>query len=147
MWRLGDRTIPPSLCSEMSPEPRCISAGHAPSFLQEACGSFWHYKSSVWHIWAPDRQHLTFLTFTRELARLLCKSFGSRESLRTNNGRMGSVTVDRDYYRRRIEEETSRGAREHNPEVRHVHETLADLYRSRLDRETPRAEHLTYYSR
>ena len=60
---------------------------------------------------------------------------------------MDSATLGRDYYRRRIQEETSRAVREHNPDVRHVHETLADLYRSRLDRETPRAEHLTYYSR
>jgi hypothetical protein len=57
------------------------------------------------------------------------------------------VTVNQDYYRRRIEEETSRAERERNPDVRHVHETLANLYRIRLDGEKPRAGDPTYYLR
>jgi hypothetical protein len=45
------------------------------------------------------------------------------------------LTSKRDYYRQRIEEEQRRASSENNSNVRHVHETLVALYRTRLDAE------------
>lgn len=40
-----------------------------------------------------------------------------------------------DYYRKRIEQETRRAELETNMSVRHVHQTLANMYRVRLNAE------------
>lgn len=44
-------------------------------------------------------------------------------------------TGNRTYYRKRIDEESRRAQAEGNPSVRHVHETLANLYQLRLAEE------------
>lgn len=54
--------------------------------------------------------------------------------------------TNREYYCRRIEEESRRAEAETNSSVRHVHQTLANMYRVRLqaeERETRQAVQLT----